>query len=161
MKSEPMRVARNSAGTVMARRDDHARSPRCVEAEIEQRRVHALHCADEPDILVRAGAFRPQQQARRRRAPALSASTSEARDGGHDGRRQRLVHAALDAGHPKERQKDRDHDERGERDRAADLDRPRASAMSLCGRSRGGAGEPVHDVLGHDDRGVDQQARRR
>ena len=70
---------------------------------------------------------------------------------------QRLIHAALDAGHAEQRQEDDDDDERREGDRPGDFGgRHRAHAHAAPTGRR--AAQPMQDVLDHDDRGVDEQA---
>ena len=58
---------------------------------------------------------------------------------------------------PEERQEDRDHDRGREGDRPADLGR---GGERLLAARAARVRDPVHDVLGHDDRGVHQQADR-
>ena len=139
------------SSSVTSRHDDGM-----AQATIQRRRIPPLdlrRSATSSSAPVRDG-FRTSGRGNRHQRQRQDKRRGHGRN---DRSRQRLIHAAFDAGHAEQRQEHDDDDQRRERDRPRDFDRGRERSLPTLASSRGTA-QPMQDVLDHDDRGIDQQA---
>jgi len=125
-----------------------------TERPVERRNVQALDRPDHHDVRISP---RRLQKPRAERRHERQRQHQRCAHGRHDRQRKRTIQPALDSRHQQERKKDRHDDERGERNGPAHLDGSREhNALEVTLSSR----QPVVDVLGHDDRGVHEDAHR-
>ena len=132
----------------------HLHQSGMAHRSIESWRIQPFEPPDQPDILFSAwgrgakkdgGGDRNQRQRKNQRGG----------ERGDDGRRERPIHAPLDAGHRKQRYEDGHDNERREQNRAAHL--LRGVQRDLMPRHAGTLLQMMDDVFGDDNRRIDQK----